>query len=65
MSHLLTNLRTYAAAVVLVGGAILATDVLDPTWAKDVAAAVAVAAAIATPAPKSAKVDAGRMPRQG
>lgn len=56
MSHLLANLRTYAAAVVLVGGAILAQGVLDPTWAKDLAVLVAVCTAVATPPPARTRV---------
>lgn len=57
MTHLLGNLRTYAAAVVLVGGAILAQGVLGPTWARDLAVVVAVAGAIATPPPASTHLE--------
>lgn len=65
ISHLLVNLRTYAAAVVLIGGAVLGADVLPDTWAKDVAVAVAIAGAVAVPAPRSVKVEPTTGPRQG
>lgn len=64
-THLLANLRTYAAALVLVGGAVLGADVLPDTWAKDLAVAVAIAGAVAVPAPKSTKVKPTTGPRQG
>lgn len=65
MRHLLDNLRTYAAAVVLVGGAVLSANVLGDQVARDVAIVVAVAGAIAVPAPKSTKVTADTGRRQG
>lgn len=65
MRHLLGNLRTYAAAVVLVGGAVLSANVLGDQVARDVAVVVAVAGAIAVPAPRSTKVTAVTGRRQG
>ena len=64
-AHLLANLRTYAAAIVLVGGAVLSANVLGDQVARDVAIVVAVAGAVAVPAPKSTKVTASTGRRQG
>ena len=64
ITHLLANIRTYAAMVVLIGGAITAQGLLHGTLAADLATAVAIAGAIATPPPRNEQVTADTARRQ-